>query len=191
MLVTTAFIAGFCVFGKEFIAIWSGEQYINAFYPALLLMTPNIIYTAQQISETALVVINEVKYRTLVYVLCAIFSVIGCSLVAKPYGAVGVAFAISFSLWMFNVFGMTLVYRKMIHFDVKSFIQECCLPVLPPLLIFTLVTSWLNSFLPDGLLWLAAKGFLWCILLGVVCFLFTFNHSDRNYFKKAYEEKII
>lgn len=184
MLVTTVFIAGFCVFGKEFIAIWSGEQYINAFYPALLLMTPNIVYTAQQISETALVVINEVKYRTLVYVLCAVFSVAGCVLAAKSYGAVGVAIAICFSLWLFNVFGMTLVYRKIIHFNVKSFIQECCSPVLLPLLIFTAITYWVNSLLPQGLLWMLGKALVWSVLLCAVCFLFVLNASERNYFKK-------
>lgn len=186
MLITTAFIAAFCVFGKEFIAIWSGKQYVNAFYAALLLMTPNIVYTAQQISETALVVINEVKYRTFVYVLCAIFSVISCSLVAQNFGAIGVAFAISLSLWLFNIIGMTVVYKKVIQFDIKSFIKECCLSVLPPMIIFTVITSWINCFLPQGILWLMVKGLVWLISLGGVCFLFVLNDDEKNYVKKKF-----
>lgn len=186
MLLTASLISGFYVFGKEFIAIWSGKAYEDAFFVALLLMLPNIFYTAQQISETALVVINEVKYRTFVYVICALFSVMSCSLVASSYGALGVAFVISLCLWLFNVGGMTLVYRKIICFDIKSFIKECCRPVLPPLLIFSLITSACNELLPNGILWLLGKGFVWGILLVCICFVFVLNDSERSYLQKRF-----
>jgi O-antigen/teichoic acid export membrane protein len=54
LVVLGLFLLGFSIFGKEFISLWAGQEYIDAWLIAVILMTPNTIPLIQQFAVSIL-----------------------------------------------------------------------------------------------------------------------------------------
>ena len=61
----------FIVLGKDFIIIWAGKDYIDAFYIALIVMVPFTIDLIQNLGLTIMQVANVYLYRGYMYLAIA------------------------------------------------------------------------------------------------------------------------
>lgn len=150
-------LSGATVFGKEFIVLWVGSEYIKAYYVFLLISLSDIVYLTQEIASTTLTVIGEVRYRAIVYVVGAALSITLSFLLASHFGAIGSAVAIAICLWGFNVGLMTFIYHKKAQVDMKTFFLNCHLKIMPIYLVYGGLWLIINAFLPTGT-WLALIG---------------------------------
>ena len=67
-------IIGFALIGKQFIIIWAGEQYINSYYIALVIMVSQIFSIVQTLFSTMLEAMNKHKVKSLIYLgLCCLY----------------------------------------------------------------------------------------------------------------------
>ena len=65
-------LTGFIVFGKSFICLWAGEDYMDAYWIALCFFIPLIVPYIQNLGITILQARNQMKFRSLLYVIKAV-----------------------------------------------------------------------------------------------------------------------
>ena len=82
---------GFITFGKQFIILWVGNDYVSAYYILLLLLIPGIVPLTQNIGISILQAKNKHKFRSVLYIGIAILNIFISIPLAKKYGGIGAA----------------------------------------------------------------------------------------------------
>ncbi|WP_417130422.1 oligosaccharide flippase family protein, partial [Parabacteroides faecis] len=114
-------LAGFIIFGRQFIQLWAGEGYENAYWISLLFFIPLTVPLIQNLGITILQARNEMKFRSILYVIIAIAS-LGLSIpMAKSYGGIGCAFATALALTAGQVVVMNIYYQRKQGIDIIKF----------------------------------------------------------------------
>ena len=167
-------IVGFTVIGKQFIDLWMGAEYKEAYLGILLVIIPGLFFNSLQIANTTLVVRKKVKLQALVNVVCGVVNIILSFILSYFIGVIGSCISI-FIAYMIRAVAMNVIAKKVLKFDIKHFIQKCYIRMSVPMLISVLIAFTINYFIPDtGWLMLLCQGavvvvvyFLLMLLLGV------------------------
>lgn len=139
-------LIGLIVLGKDFILLWMGNDFKISYYVAVLLILPGFVTLTQEIGYTYLFVVNELRYRAVMFVFASILSVVISFILAPEYGAVGCAIGIFVATILCHVIGMNYVYWKVIKLEIPRFFKECYLSMLLPLVATLFLGIVLNHF---------------------------------------------
>ena len=82
-IVMSFILSAFIVFGKQFIYLWAGEGYEDAYYLSLMFFVPLTIPLIQNLGISILQARNQMKFRSLLYVVIALASLGLSILLAK------------------------------------------------------------------------------------------------------------
>ena len=116
---------GMIFFGCEFITrYWAGEEYLDSYYVSLLLVLPASIPLIQNIGIEIQRAQNKHQFRSIVYVLMALFNVILSVFLCQLYGAVGSAIGTAMSFILANGIVMNVYYHKHCNLDIIQFWKE-------------------------------------------------------------------
>ncbi len=119
-LIFTAFLT----LGKSFIVdIWIGSNYEKSYICALFIIAHYIIMMPQQIANTAVIVQNKIKYRSVVIIIMCLINVPLSFLLSKRFGAEGAAVSI-FTVNMVCLAGLNIIYKKILKIDIKTFFKQ-------------------------------------------------------------------
>lgn len=113
-------LSGFMIFGKDFIALWAGAEFLDSWLMAILIMVPYTIDMIQNIGLSILQAMNLYEVRAKVYILAGIMNIVLSCYLGKYYGGIGCALATSISLFFCNAI-MNICYYKYVHLDLKRF----------------------------------------------------------------------
>lgn len=162
-------LSAFIVFGKPFIQLWAGAGYEDAYYICLLFFIPLTIPLIQNLGITVLQARNQMKFRSLLYIVIALASLGLSILLAKPYGGYGCAFATSLALLIGQGLIMNIYYHRKQHLDMVKFWKEIIKMSLVPVCFVVAGLMVINSaafstmtilnFVGFGLLFAIAYGF--------------------------------
>ncbi|MBQ1992617.1 MAG: polysaccharide biosynthesis C-terminal domain-containing protein, partial [Clostridia bacterium] len=119
--IVTIVCTGFIVFGKQFITLWAGEGYEQAYTVALFTMIPSCVPLMQSVALNIVVAQNKHKFRSIVYLFIAIVNVIGTILVVNNYGIVGAAVVSGIAYVIGQGFIMNWYYWKKIKLNIPKF----------------------------------------------------------------------
>lgn len=119
--IVTIVCSGFVVFGKQFITLWAGDGYEQAYLVALFTMIPSCIPLMQSVALNTIVAQNKHKFRSIVYLCIAIANVIGTILVVNKYGIVGAAVVSGIAYIIGQGFVMNWYYWKKIKLNIPKF----------------------------------------------------------------------
>lgn len=134
--VVLAFIlSGFIVFGKQFICLWAGVEYAEAYIIALMFFCSLLIPLIQSVGITILQARNQMKFRSLLYIVIAVCSLIAQYYLSQLYGAKGCAIAVAIALLIGQGGVMNLYYMKKQHLDIARFWHEIAKMSFVPLLL--------------------------------------------------------
>ncbi len=183
-------IAGIVVLGKPFISLWMGEYFVKSYYVALLLIVPLIITLTQEIASTLMFVLNEIKYRAILYVLASLLSVTIGIILAPKYGAIGTGFGVGASLVVFDVVAMNIVYAKILKLEIKRFFISVHLKMFFPLLVSSLACVILQYFHPISS-WFSffIIGSLFVLIYFLLSWNKTMNQEEKNLVLKLVRRK--
>ena len=123
-IILSFILLGFIVFGKQFILMWAGPEYEESYIIALLLLVPLTIPLIQNVGITILQARNQMKFRSILYVIIAMSSLFFQIYYAKSYGGIGCASAISVALIIGHVLIMNIYYSKKQNIDILKFWKE-------------------------------------------------------------------
>ena len=150
-IIMSFILAGFVLFGERFIYFWAGEDYSDAYIITLLFFSTLTIPLIQNTGISILQARNKLKFRAFLYVSIAFVSLVVQLLVAKKYGGIGCAIAISSSLVIGHTLIMNIYYYKKQHIDIPEFWREISKMMLSPLLLGVATYYVLQQFVIDSL----------------------------------------
>ena len=161
------FLGGFILFGQEFILLWAGEGYKDAYYVAVIIMIPLTVDAMQNLGLTILQVMNKYAFRGKVYFAIAIINIITTVFLVKTVGIVGAAISTAISMAIGNGVIMNLYYNKL-GLNMRKFWKEI-IKFLPAVVIAVVCGVFLKKICFAN----AAASLLFHIVFFVIIYVFS------------------
>ena len=177
-------LSGFIVFGKQFILLWAGTEYEEAYIICLLFFCALLIPLIQNLGITILQARNQMSFRSILYIIIAFIALGAQILLAGEYGGVGCAIAIAGALFLGQGIIMNIYYHMKQGLDILLFWKEILkMSVIPFIVcigaIFFLRNTTLGNWQSLGV---AVVGF--AAIYIPLFYRFSMNQSERDMFAK-------
>ncbi len=179
-IVMSFILAGFILFGKQFIHLWAGANYADTYIITLLFFIPLTIPLIQNLGIIILEARNRIKFRALVYICIAAFSVALQLILVDTYGGIGCAIAICAGLVLGHLVVMNIYYYKKQEIDIPKFWKEIGKMSISPLVIGLLTYLVLQSIELDTVVSLASGIILFAIIYIPVFWFTSMNQYERD-----------
>ena len=170
--------SGFIFFGRYFISIWAGKDFLEAYAVVLLLIIPGTISLCQSIGIEIQRARNMHKFRSIAYFIMAILNIIVSLLLVRSLGMIGCAIGTAFSLIIGNGLIMNWYYQKKMNLNMWLFWKNIlsigkglCIPVL-----FGIACSFIGC---NSIIRFLIMIVSYTLIFGVSNYLFSFNKEER------------
>lgn len=187
-LIIALALSGFIVFGREFILLWAGPDYGEAYYIALMTLIPLSVPLIQNTGISIVVAQNKHQFRSMVYLVIAIFNVISTYLMVPHWGGLGAAICSGISYVMGQIIIMNIYYYKVTKLDIPLFWKNIGrLSVIPVIMI--LFGIWISSMwelMSWGRLILGILGYALIYLAGM--YFFAMNDYEKDVVRKPVQK---
>lgn len=177
--------SGFIVFGREFLLLWVGEGYEEAYWVAIIVMLPFSIDLAQNLGLCILQIKGQYGFRAKIYFLSAVLNILTTILFTKWIGIIGAALSTGISMFLTSGLIMNWYFQKRAGLDIRKFWKETLPIIIATLLLTTgalllkhfLVSERTGSFLTFGL-----EVILYTTLYGIVMLKIVADRSEKEQF---------
>lgn len=179
-IIMALILSGFIVFGKQFIYLWAGSEYEEAYTICLLFFISLLIPLIQNLGVTILQARNQMKFRSLLYIVIAIVALVFQVVLAKEYGGIGCATAVAGALLLGQGLVMNIYYSKkqginIIKFWIEIF-KMSIVPIVITLLSFIIISNSCISSWNE----LALAILSFCAVYIPLFWLFSMNKYERT-----------
>lgn len=189
-LLAVACILGFTLFGQNFITVWIGEKYMNAYWVILMLMIPVTIPLVENTMISVLDASLKRIYRSITLMVMAVLNV-GLSIGLVGFlGFWGTAIGTVISLIVGHGFLMNIYYAKTFKLQVGRMFCSIFKGILPAGLIAAVLCVPLALLFPDTLLFFLGKCFCFMVLYGIFLWMFGLNPTEKNIIRKMLKRKV-
>lgn len=145
-LIIALALSGFIVFGREFIFLWAGPDYGDAYYIALVTLIPLSVPLIQNTGISIVIAQNKHQFRSIVYLVIAILNVISTYIMVPYWGSLGAAACSGISYVIGQIIIMNIYYYKVIKLDIPLFWKNIGkMSVIP--VIMGSVGMWISSIM--------------------------------------------
>lgn len=176
--------SGFTLFGREFIICWAGENYVESYYVALLLIIPLCIPLIQNLGLSIMQSMNKHKFRAIVTTVMAFINVIISYFLAKQYGAVGSALGTTISLIVCNILIMNVYYDRVIKLDILRFWKEIITITITFLIPILSIIVFMKIINLTGYISVLIYGAIYTIIYLITVYKLSMNNYERNLVNK-------
>ena len=182
-IVLAYILSGFIIFGRQFIELWAGAGYTDAYIISLLFFIPLTVPLIQNLGITILQARNEMKFRSVLYIIIALVSLAMQIVLTRFFGGIGCAMGVSGALVVGQILIMNVYYRRRQDLDIKTFWKEISkMSIIPIILIFSSMLVIRHFFALDSwgklILGIAAFSLVYIPLF----FRFSMTDDERNLF---------
>lgn len=182
-IVLAYILSGFIIFGQQFIELWAGTGYSDAYIISLLFFIPLTVPLIQNLGITILQARNEMKFRSVLYIIIALVSLAMQIVLTRFFGGIGCAMGVSGALVVGQILIMNVYYRRRQDLDIKTFWKEISkMSIIPIVLIFSSMLVIRHFFALDswGKLILGIVAF--SLVYIPLFFRFSMTDDERNLF---------
>ncbi|MHA4988593.1 lipopolysaccharide biosynthesis protein [Cetobacterium somerae] len=138
--------SGFILFGKDFITLWVGKEYVEAYNIALWIMIPLTVPLIQSTGVSIMQAKNMHQFRSIVYFIIAILNLVLSIIFVKKVGAIGCAIATGISFILGQIIVMNIYYKVSVGLDIVKFWKNI-IKMSIPIGIVMIFGYILNSYL--------------------------------------------
>lgn len=182
-IVLAYILSGFIIFGRQFIELWAGAGYSDAYMISLLFFIPLTVPLIQNLGITILQARNEMKFRSVLYIIIALVSLAMQIVLTSHFGGIGCAMGVSGALVVGQILIMNVYYRRRQDLDIMTFWKEISkMSVIPIVLIISSMLVIRHFFALDSwgklILGIAAFSLVYIPLF----FRFSMTDDERNLF---------
>lgn len=182
-IVLAYILSGFIIFGRQFIELWAGAGYSDAYIISLLFFIPLTVPLIQNLGITILQARNEMKFRSVLYIIIALVSLAMQIVLTRFFGGIGCAMGVSGALVVGQILIMNVYYQRRQDLDIKTFWKEISkMSIIPIVLIFSSMLVIRHFFALDSwgklILGIAAFSLVYIPLF----FRFSMTDDERNLF---------
>lgn len=182
--VVSLILIGYCSIGYDFIQLWAGENYSDAFYIGLLMMIAVFVPAFQNVGLEIQKAKNMHKARSIVYFIVALINILMTIPFSIWWSGIGAALATAICMFLGTVIFMNYYYGKYIGLDIINFwksigsiIQGYIVPILVGVLInqFWIIDSFADVLLAAVVIMIAFMLSIW---------IFSMNDYEKNLIRK-------
>lgn len=182
-IVLAYILSGFIIFGRQFIELWAGAGYSDAYMISLLFFIPLTVPLIQNLGITILQARNEMKFRSVLYIIIALVSLAMQIVLTRYFGGIGCAMGVSGALVVGQILIMNVYYRRRQDLDIMTFWKEISkMSIIPIVLIISSMLVIRHFFALDSwgklILGIAAFSLVYIPLF----FRFSMTDDERNLF---------
>lgn len=182
-IVLAYILSGFIIFGRQFIELWAGAGYSDAYMISLLFFIPLTVPLIQNLGITILQARNEMKFRSVLYIIIALVSLAMQIVLTRHFGGIGCAMGVSGALVVGQILIMNVYYRRRQDLDIMTFWKEICkMSIIPIVLIISSMLVIRHFFALDSwgklILGIAAFSLVYIPLF----FRFSMTDDERDLF---------
>ena len=166
-------LSGFIVFGRQFINLWAGPGYENAYIISVLFFVSLLIPLIQNLGITVLQARNQMKFRSLLY--------IGIALVlTKRLGGIGCAIAVAGALLLGQGLIMNIYYSKKQGINIMKFWKEILKMSIVPITVILLSVLVVKNYNIDSWEKLLITVFMFSLAYIPLFWGLSMNKYERN-----------
>lgn len=177
-------ISGFIVFGSLFIHFWSGDEYQDAYWIAMLTMIPLTIPLIQNIAFNILLARKKHQFRSVVYAVIAIINVVSTYLIIPKYGIIGASVCTSVAFFIGHGLVMNIFYYKVIGLGIPLFWKNILRMSVVPIIFISISVYLINTMSLIATLGQFICGvFLYSLLFMIVSWNVTLNVYEKELLK--------
>ena len=179
-IVMALVLSGFIVFGRQFIVLWAGAGYEDAYIICLLFFFSLLIPMIQNLGITILQARNQMKFRSLLYIFIAMAALAFQIVLARRYGGVGCAIAVSGALLLGQGLIMNIYYSKRQGIDIGRFWKEIFRMSVIPIAVTTTFLFADRMTEIDSWRELAVGIVLFCVIYIPLFWVLSMNKYERE-----------
>lgn len=173
---------GFIVFGRQFINFWAGEEYCDAYIITLIFFGALLIPLIQNMGIIILQARNQMKFRSLLYIVIA-FASLACQIpLAKYYGAIGCAIAIGGALFIGQGIIINIYYQKVQKIEIVQFWKEILKMSIVPVILTVSSIVLLHLLDISGIIQTVTSIAVYTVIFIALFYKFSLNSYERNLF---------
>lgn len=184
-------LGGFAVLGRDFVHLWAGPGYEDAFWIALILMGAMTIEVVQNMGITIMQVLDRYRFRGVVYFSLSVINIVACLVVAPATGIIGVVVATALCMIVGNGIVMNWYYAVKLGVDIGLFWREI-FSVGAPLVATVASFIVLRAVVPcEYLGWLAFLlfGAMYVVAFVAVFWTVSSNEGERSYVARLFTHR--
>ncbi len=179
-ILAVACILGFALFGRNFISVWIGNKYMDAYWITLMLIIPVTIPLVENTMISVLDASLKRIYRSVTLVVMALLNV-GISIwLVRVIGFWGPAIGTVASLIFGHGFLMNIYYARTFKLQIYRMFYSIFKGILPAGLAAAVLCLPLTLFLSDTLVFFLVKCISFVLVYGLFLFLFGLNSDEKN-----------
>lgn len=177
-------IIGFISIGRDFMILWMGEDFLSAYYGTIIIILPSLVSLTQEIANTMISVVNEIKLLSLINIIMSALNVIILFITIPLFGAFGACIAIGLVAFIRDIILKNLLYSKRLGIDIKKFFRECHFKFIIPFLIVLLSSHILNNvFVEINIVNFLEKAFFITFIYTTIVYFISMNKNEKKYIK--------
>ena len=182
-IIMALILSGFIAFGRQFINLWAGSGYEDVYIICVLFFASLLIPLIQNLGITILQARNQMKFRSLLYIVIAAIALILQIVLAKKYGGIGCAIAVAGALLLGQGLIMNIYYSKRQGINIGKFWREILRMSGVPF-VMTVVSIYVSGkYCINNWSELIIAIILYCTIYVPMFWLFSMNSYERNLFK--------
>lgn len=172
--------SGFILFGRDFITLWIGKDYIEAYNIALWIMIPLTVPLIQSTGVSIMQAKNMHQFRSVVYFIIAILNLVLSVIFVKRVGAIGCAIATGISFILGQIIVMNIYYKVAVKLDMVKFWKNI-LKMSIPIGIVMIFGYVLNSYLSEvNYFNFLIKTSIYTVMYGVLLWVMALNNYEKS-----------
>lgn len=181
--------SGLLIFGKQFILIWAGPNYSNAYYILLLLSFTAIVPLSQNVGIEIQRAKNKHQFRAILYFFMAIINLILSIYLCQDYGEIGCAIGTAISFIIANTVCMNLFYYYVLQINVKMYWRNSIKSLLACIPAFMFGYIFCRNINTNGIVAMLIGILLYSIVYILSQYIFACSKQDKIVIKKFVKGK--
>ena len=172
--------SGIVLVGQEFIKVWLGNGFDEAYTVVLFLILPAMLSLIQNTGLSIIQAMNKFKFRALATFGMSIINIVISIFLAKKFGATGAAFGTGLSIMIVNVVVMSIYYKKVIKLDIIRFWKNIVVMFLKFLIPVGIILVIMAITRLEGRAALLTYGFIYVIIYAIATYLIVMNKYEKG-----------
>ncbi len=182
-LVVSLVLSGYLVFGRDFIRMWAGKAYAQAYYVGLMTMLPLAVPLIQNIAFAVILAQNKHRFRSVVYAIIAVINVISTWLILPYYGILGAAACTAAAYILGQGLIMNVYYYKVTGLDIPAFWRNIGrMSIVPGVMIAAGISLIGNMIRLHSLVQLLLGAVVYTIIFAALSWLISMNRYEKDLF---------
>lgn len=175
--------SGFIAFGQQFIKLWAGPDYSEAYWVCLATMIPICIPLVQSVALNIIVAQNRHRFRSLVYLGIAIVNVVGTILCVNQLGIIGAAVVSGVAYIIGPGLILNWYYWKKIGLEIPRFWKEIIKLFIMPTIMAAVTIFILNFVTLDKWITLLVGIIIYTLVFAILNWFIVMNDYEKDIFR--------